>query len=80
MDSKNSSAGEFLQRCMKEGKLSDSCKQMMKNERSKIALGERLFSPMPGSKGELRKQYKNQSGGNGLSPLQTLMRTSKIGK
>ena len=80
MDSKSSSAGEFLQRCMKEGKLSDSCKQMMKNERSKISLGERLFTPMPGSKGELRKQYKNQSGGNGLSPLQMLIRTSKIGQ
>lgn len=39
------------ERCM-----SDSCREMLRNERSKIPLGQRIFSPMPGSKRELRQQ------------------------
>lgn len=80
MDSKGSSASQFIQRCMREGKMDKSCQDMMRNKRSQLSLSERMFTPMPGSRAELRKQWKSQSGGNGLSPLQTLMRTSKIGK
>lgn len=80
MDSKGSSASQFLQRCIREGKMDPSCQQMMKNKRSQLSLGERMFTPMPGSRAELRKQWKSQSGGNGLGPLQTLMRTHKVGK
>lgn len=49
------------ERCM-----SDSCREMIRHERSQIPLGQRIFSPMPGSKRELRQQ--RQKGGQEYRP------------
>jgi hypothetical protein len=46
--------------------MSDSCREMMRNKRSQIPLGERIFSPMPGSKRELRQQ--RERGGQQYRP------------
>lgn len=78
MDSKKSSLGELAARCKKEGGMSDSCQQMMKMKRSQIPLAERLFTPMPGSRGELRQQYRKQAGNGGLGPIQKLLRTRRL--
>ena len=78
MDSKKSGFGELAERCRKEGQMSESCQEMMKMKRSQIPLSERLFTPMPGSKRELRKQWRGQRGNGGLGPIQTLLRTRRL--
>jgi len=56
--------------------LSDSCKEMMRNKRAQIPLGERIFSPQPGSKRELRqlRQRAGQEYKPGLGALLGLSR------
>lgn len=65
---KNTPTGisQLVGRIKDERCMSDSCRQMMKNKRSTIPLGERIFSPMPGGKRELRQQ--RQDGGQEYRP------------
>lgn len=57
---------QFFARIGDERCMSDSCREMMRNKRSQIPLGERIFSPMPGSRRELRQQ--RQEGGREYRP------------